>query len=452
MNLGSFANAFNGAQVGVQNQRNRQQQILEQQKKKQDQEALQQLVGGIFSNNQITNNSLSQIGDSITQVSSPEITDPFQIETEIQQQTISAKQKLSQALASNLIDIKTAEFLNDQLDTQSKVELRSRLGGNIGGILDSIGTNIFTGRGDLSKAKAIAREARRRNPKLRAFIPDPESEEFETQVSDRSASIGVNEKLIDSYRSVSEKDQVDDNALENKRLLQNEKAQIDLTQESLRQRGTKLTAESAEKVALLNNENVTNNDEARKEVAKAIGKNFGTVYQTTQEAAELANKSDSTLAKLEALAPNAFIGAGGEIKETAARAIKASTGIQIDGLSETEAFRALSSGLVLDELSNFKGAISDRDLEIATNATVNTTQNAEGVSKIITIKRKLNERARDIAELQRSYIDQNGTLDNQWFQSKQRYINDNPLFDDNSVLTDSNTPPNIQSLIDKYAK
>jgi hypothetical protein len=151
------------------------------------------------------------------------------------------------------------------------------------------------------------------------------------------------------------------------------------------------------------------------EEAKALGKFKGQNYADIQKGAKSANKMLASLNVLDKLSDDAFEGSFTGAKMGLSK-IGGMIGIDVEGLSESEVFNAVASGLTLDSASQLSGAMSDKDIEFlqSTLPQLNTTK--EGRKKIISVMKVManikKQYARDAAEFRR----EKGTFDEIEFQ------------------------------------
>ena len=149
-----------------------------------------------------------------------------------------------------------------------------------------------------------------------------------------------------------------------------------------------------------------NVDKGEGEQQKAIGKAEGEIYNTIQKASFDSRKTDATLGRLSQLSDKAFDGVTAGAYKGAAKLAKA-VGIDVEGLTETELFSALSNDLVLGQTNQLTGVLTDKDMAFLEQTVPQLSQTKEGRKQLIGVMKEVNEASREKAKLAKQFKDMN---------------------------------------------
>ncbi len=161
-----------------------------------------------------------------------------------------------------------------------------------------------------------------------------------------------------------------------------------------------------------------------KEIGKINAKAFSDINKTGKQTRAEINKINR-LAKLN---EKAFAGAGGDVKMALGQ-MASNIGINVDGLPESEAFRAVSNELVLDKSQQMSGALSEGDMAFLRDTVPNLNNTKAGRSDIFDYSKALLERQDEYSKQARQFKKDNGYFDlGEFEQQFQDYANQNQLF------------------------
>ena len=147
---------------------------------------------------------------------------------------------------------------------------------------------------------------------------------------------------------------------------------------------------------------VVNVGKAEGEQQKTIAKAEGGLYNEIQKSGFQSRKSDATLSRLEKLSDKAFDGATAGAYKGAAK-LAESIGIDVEGLTETELFTALSNDLVLGQTALLTGVLTDKDMAFLEQTVPQLSQTKEGRKQLIGIMKDVNEANREKAQLAKDF-------------------------------------------------
>ena len=134
------------------------------------------------------------------------------------------------------------------------------------------------------------------------------------------------------------------------------------------------------------------------EQAKVIAKAEGDLYNQMRKDAVLANKSNASLDRLEKLTDKAFSGSMSGLKKDLSR-LASNFGVNVEGLTETELFDALSNELTLGQTAKLTGVLTDKDMLFLQETVPQLSQTAEGRKKLIGVMRDINNATKEKAKL-----------------------------------------------------
>ena len=190
---------------------------------------------------------------------------------------------------------------------------------------------------------------------------------------------------------------------------------------------------------------VTINNTEEDAEAKAVGGYFGDTYKTIQNQGMGAPTQIAKLNRLDQLLDQVDTGKfSGTMQFFKAAAKDAGIDLEALGIKDdvapAEAAAALANEMALDLRSTgdgggMPGAMSDKDREFLVAMTPNIAQTAEGRKLLISARKKMLERQREVARLARDYRKNNGQLDEGFFDELQTYSDANPLFSDDDMTT-----------------
>jgi hypothetical protein len=164
--------------------------------------------------------------------------------------------------------------------------------------------------------------------------------------------------------------------------------------------------------------------------AQVVGEGYGKRYLEIQNAAQVAQGQMNTLGAMENMTsqPGFYSGAGGETVMQLKRA-GAALGFNPDGITSMETFNALSKQAALEQMGGSLGSgFSNADRDFVIDQVANLGNTPEGNRQLIGLLRTLNERKIQIAELARTYSEQQGRINEGFDAELQRFAEANPLF------------------------
>jgi hypothetical protein len=162
---------------------------------------------------------------------------------------------------------------------------------------------------------------------------------------------------------------------------------------------------------------------AQKEDIKLGAKELNNIAKDSR----MAGKQMNTLDKLDKLNEKAFAGTAAGFRLEVAKLLKPI--VDIEGLSETEQFRAIGNELVLDKAQQMSGALSNADMIFLENTAPNISYTREGRTQIIDFARKLAMRQKDYARQAQEFKKDNGYFNLSEFQNQfDQWAENNPLF------------------------
>jgi hypothetical protein len=170
--------------------------------------------------------------------------------------------------------------------------------------------------------------------------------------------------------------------------------------------------------------NITEQPEFEKEIQKLNAKAYTDIAKSSKGLRSESNKID----RLIQLNDKAFEGAGAGAKMAAGQLAK-NFGIDVEGLPESEAFRAVSNELVLDKSQQMSGALSEGDMAFLQNTVPNLGNTKEGRKEVFDYSKKLLDRQKEYVKQAREFKKKNGYFDQAEFEDEfQMYADQNPLF------------------------
>lgn len=165
-----------------------------------------------------------------------------------------------------------------------------------------------------------------------------------------------------------------------------------------------------------------------KETQKINARAYSDINKTNNSIRAEENK----IKQLQRLNEKAFSGPLANEKLSAAK-LAGKFGIDVDGLPESEAFRAVSNELVLDKSQQMSGALSEGDMAFLQNTVPNLGNSKEGRASVFDYSQKLIDRQKEYAKQARKFTKEKGYFDLGEFESDfQQYADENPLFDGES--------------------
>lgn len=179
--------------------------------------------------------------------------------------------------------------------------------------------------------------------------------------------------------------------------------------------------------------------EFEKETQKINAKAYSDINKTNNSIRAEENK----IKQLQRLNEKAFSGPLANEKLSAAK-LAGKFGIDVEGLPESEAFRAVSNELVLDKSQQMSGALSEGDMAFLQNTVPNLGNSKEGRASVFDYSQKLIDRQKEYAKQAREFTKEKGYFDLGEFESEfQQYADENPLFgNDSQSNLDSNKQQN----------
>jgi hypothetical protein len=170
--------------------------------------------------------------------------------------------------------------------------------------------------------------------------------------------------------------------------------------------------------------NITEQPEFEREIQKLNAKYYNEISKSSKGLRAETNKID----RLMQLNDKAFEGAGAGAKMAAGQLAK-NFGIDVEGLPESEAFRAVSNELVLDKSQQMSGALSEGDMAFLQNTVPNLGNTKEGRKEVFDYSKKLLDRQKEYVKQAREFKKKNGYFDQAEFEDEfQMYADQNPLF------------------------
>jgi len=169
------------------------------------------------------------------------------------------------------------------------------------------------------------------------------------------------------------------------------------------------------------------------EEQKIVGKAYGQDYVDLQRGGRQAYQDNAKLDQLNNLLDETYTGAGAD-KILAGKKAMQMLGMDVEGVGEAEAAKAIASELAL-QLRNpaggagMPGAMSDKDREFLQSMTPGLAMSPDGRKALIDTKQKINQRNIDVAKMARDYRKKNGSLDEVFFDELAAYSEENPMFE-----------------------
>ena len=172
--------------------------------------------------------------------------------------------------------------------------------------------------------------------------------------------------------------------------------------------------------------------EEEKEIGKAFGKEFSQLNKSSSQAFQ--NNANLDLMEQIVSLPNIQTGFAGQLRtDVASLAREFGIDTDIQDLTAAEALKGVSGKVVLDGLSNFKGAISDGERAFLVSITPGLTNSIEGNKLLINIGKRQNQLAIGLAEEANNWQKENGGLSKKnsegqtWSQYKIAWQQQNPV-------------------------
>ena len=173
------------------------------------------------------------------------------------------------------------------------------------------------------------------------------------------------------------------------------------------------------------------------EEQKAIGKAFGKKFTDINVAAESAQKNMGNLATIETLIkqPDLKTGFLGEFRTSAGKlANEFGLDFDIQNVPAAEVLSTTTGALVLEGLSNFKGAISDGERKFVKDINAGLNMSKAGIAANIALQKKGNEITLKYNEEANDWVERNGGLSKKdkltgesWSQFTTKFHKENPL-------------------------
>lgn len=168
--------------------------------------------------------------------------------------------------------------------------------------------------------------------------------------------------------------------------------------------------------------------------AEIVGAGYGKMFLDLQVQGRSARDQNARLDQLDSLLDKVETGAGAEallgLKRWGQR-----LGFDVgDDLGPAEAAQALSNEFAL-QLRNpaggagMPGAMSDRDREFLQSMVVGLSQTREGRKQLIAMRKKINQRSIEVARLARKYRQENGQLNEGFYDLLDQEFANNPAND-----------------------
>lgn len=161
-----------------------------------------------------------------------------------------------------------------------------------------------------------------------------------------------------------------------------------------------------------------------------IGKLNAKAYTDIQQQQKQVRAEENKVDRLIKLNEKAFSGPGANAK-LAVGALAKNLGIDISGMPESEAFRAVSNELVLDKSQQMSGALSEGDMAFLQNTVPNLSNTREGRKQVFDYNKALLNRQKDYAKQAQQFRKDKGYFDQGEFEAQfQQFADQNPLFGD----------------------
>lgn len=161
-----------------------------------------------------------------------------------------------------------------------------------------------------------------------------------------------------------------------------------------------------------------------------IGKLNAKAYTDIQQQQKQVRAEENKVDRLIKLNEKAFSGPGANAK-LAVGALAKNLGIDISGMPESEAFRAVSNELVLDKSQQMSGALSEGDMAFLQNTVPNLSNTREGRKQVFDYNKALLNRQKDYAKQAQQFRKDKGYFDQGEFEAQfQQFAEQNPLFGD----------------------
>lgn len=175
--------------------------------------------------------------------------------------------------------------------------------------------------------------------------------------------------------------------------------------------------------------NITEQPEFEKEIQKLNAKAYSDIAKQGKQVRAEENK----LNRLIQLNEKAFEGAGAGAKMAIGQLAK-NFGIDVEGLTESEAFRAVSNELVLDKSQLMSGALSEGDMAFLRDTVPNLGNTREGRKEVFDYSKDLISRQKEYIKQASKFKKDNGYFDQAEFDMQfQEYADNNPLFSQDST-------------------
>tara|TARA_R100000654_G_scaffold67955_1_gene96658 strand:- start:2464 stop:3549 length:1086 start_codon:yes stop_codon:yes gene_type:complete len=172
--------------------------------------------------------------------------------------------------------------------------------------------------------------------------------------------------------------------------------------------------------------------EEEKEIGKSFGKEFSEINKSSSQAFQ--NNANLDLMEQLVSLPNIQTGFAGQLRtDVASLAREFGIDTDVQDLTAAEALKGVSGKVVLDGLSNFKGAISDGERAFLVSITPGLTNSIEGNKLLINIGKRQNQLAIGLAEEGNNWQKENGGLSKKnsegqtWSQYKIAWQKQNPV-------------------------
>ena len=146
---------------------------------------------------------------------------------------------------------------------------------------------------------------------------------------------------------------------------------------------------------------------------KKVGEQFGTEFVDINKSSTQAFQNNANLDLMNELVslPEIKTGFAGQLRtDVASLAREFGIDTEIQDLTAAEALKGVSGKVVLDGLSNFKGAISDGERAFLVSITPGLTNSIEGNKLLINIGKRTNQLAIGLAEEANNWQRENGGL------------------------------------------
>ncbi len=174
-----------------------------------------------------------------------------------------------------------------------------------------------------------------------------------------------------------------------------------------------------------------NQSEFDKELGKQNAKAFMDITSTGKQLRSEENKIN----RLMSLNDKAYEGAGAGAKVLFGQIAK-TVGVDVEGLPESEAFRAVSNELVLDKSQQMSGALSEGDMAFLRDTVPNLNNTKEGRKQVFDYSKSLIKRQKEYIKQANEFRRKNKYFDQGEFDAQfQQYADSNPLFESPDVST-----------------